>query len=324
MTRLTPDRLRKLRHPGAWRNLALDAAWRLAPRSPDPVPLSWPISDDVKRNLRVRWPARFGWANAEGLVGPLRDALQQLVYVDFVDDVPQPLGNIVVFECTLDGASTRVGLDYEDRVGLHETADEFPLFFKMQYQRGGYGRAEVVPGGYVTPTHGLYKVYPRFREYRARQVPQFELYGRFSLNFAPELRRRAVELLNDQNRFQFEGGVKPVIWSEYVREACRAKLCLDLPGRGPFCARFVEYLALGCPVLAPLQEAVLPVPVEDGEHVAYARADLTDLVDVAERYLNDDEARKRLSRNARDYFDRYLRPEQLASYYVDRCVAALN
>jgi hypothetical protein len=40
--------------------------------------------------------------------------------------------------------------------------------------------------------------------------------------------------------------------------------------------------------------------------------------------LTDDAGRNRMALAARDYHERYLRPEQLAGYYVDRCVSVLS
>lgn len=63
---------------------------------------------------------------------------------------------------------------------------------------------------------------------------------------------------------------------------------------------------------------LLHVPLVDGEHVAFARPDLSDLVELCRYYLEHDEEREAMGRRAREYFDRYLHREQLASYYLSR------
>ncbi len=319
MRGLTPQRIEHLKRPAAWRNLATDLAWRLTPRPPEAVPLSWPLSPEDAKAIRIRWPRQYGWEHRTRLTTPILDGLRQLVPVELAD-VPQPIGNITVFEFTVDGVALRVAVDHEDRPLLHESVDEHPLFFKLQHQREGYGRDHVVPGGYVSTRPDLYTHFARFRELRRSSRPFYDLHGRFSLSFAPEIRRRAIDLLTAQRDFAFEGGLKVVMWSEYMREVCRARMCLDLPGRGPFTNRIVEYLAIGACILGPQHRAILHVPLVNGDHMAAAREDMEDLVALGKRYMFDEEARARMSANASDFFDRYLRREQLASYYIHECL----
>ena len=318
---MRPDlqKLRHLKRPAAWRTIAADAAWRLSPRPPQPVALTWPLPPDAARTAHVRWPERYGWESESRLMTPILHGLRQVVPVELAP-IPQPVGNIAVFQFVVDGTTVDVAIDHEDRTGLHEAVDDFALLFKLQHRREGYGRDTVVPGGYVASRPELYGLFPRFRELRRTATPEYDVHGRFSLNFAPEVRRRATDLLREQHEFAFEGGLKVVMWSEYMREVCRARVCLDLPGRGPFTNRLIEYLAVGACILVPDHEAVLHVPLVAGEHIAYARDDMSDLVALGRHYVVDDEARTRMSQNASDFFDRYLRPEQLASYYVHECL----
>ena len=58
--------------------------------------------------------------------------------------------------------------------------------------------------------------------------------------------------------------------------------------------------------------------------MAWVRDDLSDLVDTCARYVEDAERREAMARAARDYFDRYLRPEQLADYYLTACLQRLG
>jgi hypothetical protein len=304
-----------------WRSLAEDAVWRLSQKAAERVDLTWPLEPEIVQNIVVRWPVKYGWKHAERWVDPVLYGLQQLVKIDFAE-INQPVGNIVVFEFAIDGVSLEVGIDHEDRPGLHPAVADLALVFKMQHLREGYGRGNVVPGGFVTMRHEMYRLFPRFRELRRRSRPECDVYGRFSLDFSPEYRRRAVALLQEQDEFCFEGGLgHSVNWSQHIRDACRARLCLELSGRGMgFSSRPVDLLAIGACVVAPRAPTALHVPLVSGEHVVYARQDLSDLVAVCKRYLADDEARARISAGACDYFDRYLRPEQLAGYYLHECL----
>ncbi len=100
-------------------------------------------------------------------------------------------------------------------------------------------------------------------------------------------------------------------------EICRARVCLDLPGRGELCYRLVEYLAVGACVIGPDLVAELPVPLESGVHLLRVPRSLDGLVDGCEQLLGDVSLRRAISRSAEEYFDRYLALEQLGAYYVD-------
>jgi Glycosyl transferases group 1 len=314
--------LSMVRRPGAWQGLGYQLAWSLSGPRPAPLALSWPLAPADARAIRILWPARYGWQGTGRMLAPLRRGLEALVRVETAD-IPQPNHNMAVVRLLVDGRSTEVGIDYEDRPLLHESADALPLVFKMQHLREGYGRDSVVPGGYVAKS-GIYRHHPALRRFGERRADKYELYGRFSLRYVPEIRRNAIARLEAQQRFRFEGGLKVVTWGEYMREVCRTQMCLDLPGRGPFTHRLIEYLAVGACVVGARHKTILHVPLEADRHIVYSREDFTDLVEVAARYLEDDGARARIAHNARDYFDRYLRPEQLAAYYLDRCLGAVR
>jgi hypothetical protein len=108
-----------------------------------------------------------------------------------------------------------------------------------------------------------------------------------------------------------------VWWGEYMDEMCEARVCLDLPGRGEFCYRLVEYLAVGACVIGPELATEMPVPLEPGVHLVRVPRSLDGLIDECERLLRDDGLRTTIGRAAEDYFDRYLALEQLGSYYID-------
>ena len=109
-----------------------------------------------------------------------------------------------------------------------------------------------------------------------------------------------------------------------MREICASLVCVDLPGRGPFCYRLVECLAVGSCVVAPRHATVLHAPLEDGQHIAFAREDLEDLAEISHRYAVDEVARLRVQAGAMQYFDRYLRPTQLAGYYLHECLRVVG
>jgi hypothetical protein len=80
-----------------------------------------------------------------------------------------------------------------------------------------------VPGGFVPAGARLDRVLAHLRRVRARGVFAFDVYGRFNLVYARELRARAVALLAEQDRVGFERGLRKVGYGEAAVE----RVCLD-------------------------------------------------------------------------------------------------
>jgi Glycosyl transferases group 1 len=296
------------------RNAATNAAWLAAPGRRELVGATWPLAGWELDRLVVTWPESYEWEGAGNWVEPLRHEFGRLLRVES-GDIAQPYKGIVVVQFALDGEPHVVVIDYSDYPDINQQAlGAAQVYFKMQFVPGSDPR--VVPGGYP-PTYGrLYRYLPRLRRLRDRRRFRHEVYGRFGSGQAADLRARAVHILEEQTRVGYEGGFKPVGYGEYLREVARSKVCIDLPGNGDFCFRLVEYLAVGACVIAPRPRNQLHVPLVSGEHVVHAREDLTDLVELCERYVEDEQARERVATNARAYFDRYLDRRQLASWYL--------
>jgi len=281
--------------------------------------LTWPITEEMKARVRIRWPVRInpGRPSLEDALGMIKSGIAAHVPIEHAD-IPQPAGGVVLFHVLDRGSTRRVVIDTDDQLILNDSVDESDVYFKMQYLKGGYGRPHVRPGGYVSLQPALYKYRWRWRRLRERASPAFDVYGRFGT--APEkqdIRRDAIARLSAHERFRFSGGSGAVWWGEYMDEICRARVCLDLPGRGEICYRLVEYLAVGACVIGPDLMAELPVPLESGVHLLRVPRSLDGLVDGCEQLLGDGSLRDSISRSAEEYFDRYLALEQLGAYYLD-------
>ena len=194
----------------------------------------------------------------------------------------------------------------------------------MQCQREGYGYRNVVPGGYVVDTPRLYMYLSKLREERDRRDFQFDVYGRVGRDFGTEVRKRALFKLENQNRFAFEGGLQILPYKDFLEETARAKVCLDLPGRGDFCFRLVNSLAIGSCVVAFPHRNKLHVPLVPGKHIVYTKPDFSDLVQRCEYYSRHPAEREEIARNAREYFDLYLHKDNLVRYYLRTCIDVLH
>ena len=273
----------------------------------------WEIAPDVLETITVGWPP----------LGPkptrFLGSITRAMHSSFrVEEIPLPRSDLAValFEVRLGEKVIPVVLDFRDNSDLREDfLARCAVYFKMQCRSGGYGHENVFPGGYVTDNQIMPAV-PFLRATRDRQREEFDVYGRFGMHSAQEIRQKAVEMLSAQTDFEFEGGTEIVRFSQYLMEMSTARICLDLPGRGDFCYRLVDYLAVGSCIVSVRHGNKLPVDLRDGHDIAYVEPDLSNLLEVVRYYLANPEARDRLIRNSRQYFDNYLHPLQLVRYYV--------
>jgi hypothetical protein len=283
------------------------------------VPLTWPISEEMAERVRVRWPTKInpGPPSFGDCLNQIKTGIAAHVPIEHAD-IPQPVGNVVLLHLLDRGAPRRVVIDTDDQLVLNESASEADIYFKLQYHRCGYGSTHIRPGGFVCPKPALYRYRWKWRELGDRTTRFDDVYGRFGVNHKKQdIRMSAISLMQAQDRFGFEGGADAVWWGEYMDEMSQARVCLDLPGRGEFCYRLVEYLAVGACVIGPQLATEMPVPLEPGVHLVRVSRSLDGLVDECERLLSDISLRKTISQAAADYFDRYLAVEQLGAYYVD-------
>lgn len=316
MPRLAWPRIAKLAAGG------VDACRLAAPAHRAPAPLTWPVEPEDRARLEVRWPRRYEWPDAARWVLPLRHGMERLVRV-VEDDIPQRHKGVVAIQIKFDDAIHDVILDYWD-FPVYDPAllDRVSLYFKMQCPPDADER--IIPGGFLPRSEQIYHYLRRLRRIRARCDFAFDAYGRFGLSFAVAVRRQAMSMLAAQSRFSYDGGARLVAYPSYLKEIARARVCVDLPGNGFLCFRQMDYLAVGSCVVGPKPPVTFPVPPRDRHEIVYTKDDLSDLVELCERYVIDDAARELLAANARAYFDRYLHRDQLAAYYLHTALRRLG
>jgi len=284
------------------------------------------IDSSELRGVVIRWPAVLEWTPAKIWVEPLFRGLSARMQV-IVDDIPQRLKGTVVVEFCRGDRVHRVSLNYSDDPDLvhlgkdDRSSSPLALEFKMQFRNGGYGNDSILPGGFVPGASafgsaciGWYA--RRARQLRDRRQFDYDVYGRFGLGFATEIRTRALQTLQNQSRVHFYGGATKVNFREFLREIAGARVCLDLPGNGPFCFRLVNYLAVGACVISPPHGVSMPVPLVDRTHIVYTRPDMSDVLDLCEQYVNDEAAREAVVSASRDYYRRNLYWRSLSDYYL--------
>jgi hypothetical protein len=301
-----------------WRNLLVEADATLRSRG---LPLvrgvdACRFTPDELKGIKLRWPAVYEWEPLAKWLDPIRVALARLVEVE-ISDIPQPYNGIFMIQVHHGSRWHDVAIDYHDYTFVNEEcASRCVLYFKMQHLREGYGIPHVVPGGYVTERMGLYRYLPYLRQLRDQRKFHHEVYGRFSISYATETRRRAITLLQDQGVFRYQGGSSIRGRASFHREIARSRVCIDLPGNGPFCHRLIDYIAVGACIVSPPHPTVLNAPLIPGTHIIYTRPDMSDLVELCRALLDDESAVEALCRNSRRFFDQHLHRDSLAAYYL--------
>jgi hypothetical protein len=286
---------------------------------------AWRVGKGELQNVAIRWPATYEWDEASDWIEVLLYGFRQNVPVELVDDIPQHYKGTVVFDLLIGGRTRRVAIGYSDYSAIDDDcAESCDLYFKMQYARRGYPFGNVVPGGYVPDGKRLYHHLDSLRDLRSRKEFRYDVYGRFGLAYAREIRERAVSALSTQERFGFEGGMKMVYYLEFLQEVSRSKVCIDMPGLGDFCFRLINYLAIGSCIVAYPQRTALHVPLVDRKHIVYCREDLSDLVDLCAYFVENDAERESIANNAREFFDLNLHKDNLVKYYLRTCLDRLK
>jgi hypothetical protein len=272
--------------------------------------------------LKVFWPSARHRPRAKPWLDPIKAGLARHASLENVDQNAGRNRHLVYVRVDVEGVMRRIAVDISDHQTVDPTdAAEVDLYFKMQYHRNGYGIPNVMPGGYVPRSMEVYRYLRYLRAIRHRRSFDHDVSGRFGPDFAIDQREKAINLLRTQTKFRYTGGLSKLRYSEYLQEIARSKVCIDLPGNGPFCFRLIEYMAVGACIIAYPHEAGLTAPLVDGTHIVYMREDMSDLRDLCMYYLENEAERERLRRNSQLYFDRHLHYEALAGYYLSTCAS---
>lgn len=266
--------------------------------------------------IRIFWPSYYPWPLTHKWMFPLLSEFRRTFSIFFK---PMPVyENAVFIEVEIDGKSYPVAIDAFDKVEVNQhCAAQVMVYFKMQYSVEGYPIANVVPGGFIPAYSNIYLYLEQARGSRDRKAYLYDAYGRFGGRFAKNIRGQAVEKLSTQSSFSYQGGIGRVSYRDSLFEIARSKVCIDLPGYGPLCFRLIDYLAVGACIIAYPHKARLPVPLTSGQNIIYCKEDLSDLNDLCEFYVNNDQEREAIAQSARAYFDIHLSRPKLASYYIN-------
>lgn len=307
------------------RDRAFETGWQVGSRTHriDPVRLTWKVEPERLAEIVVRWPATYEWAPRRIWGAQVLAALRRYVRCE-IHDIPQPYRGVINFDVVIAGRRHAVGLETSDYPDLNEDAYQAAdLYFKQEYQLGGYGdRERLLPGGYVNADAVIYRYLHRLRRLRDKAPTRYEVHGRYGLSL--EKRRRPLEILRSSSAFTFFGGEGKVRYSRFLSEIAQARVCIDLPSMSSITFRMMDYCAIGSCIVGPPHTNQLTMPFQDGVHVAYCRPDYSDLEERCVYYLEHEDERRQLIANSRAFFDAYLHRDQVGSYLLHECLRFLN
>jgi hypothetical protein len=314
----------RLSRVSEWRDYAWEVAASSKAASTGRLPLTWPFDRDRADDLVIYWPVRYQWPPRRKWGEPIAAALSTHVRVER-RELDQPYQGIVRAQARSGGRLHEVIFDTYDYPVLNsEALGTAAVYFKCQYASDGYGCDNVHPAGYIPNEPRIYQWLPALRQRRDQERFACDVFGRFGLDLATEVRTRALGLLRSTDRFAFEGGGAVQRYSRFLRDIARSRICIDLPGNGPFCFRLIDYFAVGSCVVAYPHGARLTAPLVAGDHLVYCEPDFSDLEEKCAELLAAPARVRSMCEKSREYFDRYLDRRQLGAYYVGKIIEHLR
>ena len=127
-----------------------------------------------------------------------------------------------------------------------------------------------------------------------------------------KIRSDALDLLQDKFDCKSNGTVRNQVMKKYKRkgqfylqEIHSAKIGLNFRGGGWDTVRLWELAGMGCFIISQRLNIEIEPPFIEGEEIIYCKDDLSDLVELCEYYLEHEEERERIAKNARKKVEQY-------------------
>ena len=196
------------------------------------------------------------------------------------------------------------------------TKKPFDLIFKREYILD-----EVYPSN----------VYPLPMCFNYDLMPELKNEYKYDVAFwaveTAKIRSDALDLLQDKFDCASNGTVRNQVMKKYKRkgafylqEIASAKIGLNFRGGGWDTLRFWELTGMGCFVISQKLNIAIEPPFIDKEEIVYCKDDLSDLVELCEYYLEHEEERERIAKNARLKVEQYHTDVARAQFVLDMII----
>jgi glycosyltransferase involved in cell wall biosynthesis len=270
------------------------------------------IKTELSRLLRVEVydvaEKNFAWHKMGGFPVPDEN-------LPFVGEPGHPKGpNDIrgeIFELRRGDANVRCAFDYSDYpIVSTYILGQVDIYFKC-VAPVGLLPPKVVSVGYFA---GNASLLAKARGKILKHPPQkkFDVYGRFgSWTDSQPFRQAIVNNLRNSS-LSYTGGFSVRVYPAYLKELMRARIALDVPGQAPLSYRLAEAMALGALVVCRKPACVLPEEMVDGVHYVAVKDDGSNVVEVCQELLEDEERRQKIVNEAMIFFDRNFSPQSMA------------
>ena len=140
-----------------------------------------------------------------------------------------------------------------------------------------------------------------------------------------KIRTEALALLENKFDCKSNGTVRNQVMKKYKRkgafylqEIASSKIGLNFRGGGWDTLRFWELTGMGCFVISQKLNIQIDHPFVDGEEIVYCKDDLSDLVELCEYYLEHNNERERIAKNARLKVEQYHTDTARAQFVLEK------
>jgi hypothetical protein len=323
---------------------------------PSEIPLCSDLDEclplpDLAR-VRILWPNRYSSSIAAFSLEMVKDALGRIVPVRVGEvqlrdrewharggfPVPADKQDILgtrhnprfandirgdIFEVQRGTQCIRCAYDCSDfPIVSTEIAGRVDLYFKCVTPNTQLP-ANVVSVGYF-PSRPRLLARARRMVFKRPLAKNIDVYARFGTwTDSQEIREHLVNRIR-KSSIRFRGGFGTVVFPAYLKELMRARVALDAPGNAPITYRLAEAMALGAVIVCAPPACVFPEALENGVHYAATRADGSDVVEVCEELLRDQERMAKIASNGMKYFDRNFSPQSRARRILRHAVGLTN
>jgi hypothetical protein len=224
-----------------------------------------------------------------------------------------------IFEVQRGKRRIRCAYDYSDfPIVSTEIAGQVDLYFKCVTPVTRIP-ANVVSVGYF-PSRPRLLARARRMVFERPIAKNIDVYARFGTwTDSQEIREKLVTRMQ-KSSLRFQGGLGTVVFPAYLKELMRARIALDAPGNAPITYRLAEAMALGAVIVCVPPECVFPEAFDNGVYYAATNADGSDVVEVCEELLRDQDRMAKIASNGMKYFDRNFSPQSRARRILRQAV----
>jgi glycosyltransferase involved in cell wall biosynthesis len=291
-------------------------------------------------NVKVLWPDRYSYVHGLSNLEVIRSSFLRLVPVVTYDTtavhqdwrneggfpVPEDWSALIgqpcfpksrydirgeLFQIQIKGKDLNCAYDYSDYpVVSTDILNKVDLYFKCMASPGPLPHKVLRVGYFANQANMLAKA----RAYALKKPRERDIgvYGRFgSWTDSQEFRKHIVEMLKNSS-LNFVGGLGEMkTYPAYLDELSRAKIAIEVPGQGPISYRLIEGMALGALIVCRKPKCDFPEELVDGKHFVSFKNDISDLIEVCRKMLEDIQLRQIIVSQAMSFFDRNFSPQSM-------------